>query len=84
MSASNSVRDRELERQGRRIGHPALRFLLIGALLAIPVAGMAQVVLRDLWDHRRGRPKSEPTVGTEEHGTAEGAVHVIAEVWDDE
>ena len=38
---------------------------VLGALLAIPVAGMLQVVVRDLWDHRRGRPKDEPTVGEE-------------------
>jgi predicted PurR-regulated permease PerM len=36
---------------------------VLGALLAIPVASMIQVVLRDVWDHRRGRPKDEPTVG---------------------
>ena len=36
---------------------------ILGALLAIPVAGMIQIILRDLWDHRRGRLKSEPTVG---------------------
>ena len=36
---------------------------MLGALLAIPVASMIQVILRDLWDHRRGRPKAEPTVG---------------------
>jgi predicted PurR-regulated permease PerM len=36
---------------------------ILGALLAIPVASMIQVVVRDLWDHRRGRPKEEPTVG---------------------
>ena len=39
---------------------------ILGALLAIPVAGMGQVVLRDLWDNRRGRPKPTPTVGEEE------------------
>jgi predicted PurR-regulated permease PerM len=39
---------------------------ILGALLAIPVAGIIQVVLRDVWDHRRGRPKDEPTVG-EDH-----------------
>jgi predicted PurR-regulated permease PerM len=38
---------------------------VLGALLAIPVAGMIQVVLRDVWDHHRGRPKTEPTVGEE-------------------
>ena len=36
---------------------------VLGALLAIPVAGMIQVIARDVWDHRRGRPKEEPTVG---------------------
>jgi predicted PurR-regulated permease PerM len=38
---------------------------ILGAFLAIPLAGMAQVVVRDLWDHRRGRPKDQPTVGEE-------------------
>src|SRR4051794_25782492 len=38
---------------------------VLGALLAIPVASMIQVILRDVWDHRRGRPKEEPTVGEE-------------------
>jgi predicted PurR-regulated permease PerM len=36
---------------------------VLGAFLAIPIAGMIQVVVRDLWDHRRGAPKAEPTVG---------------------
>jgi predicted PurR-regulated permease PerM len=36
---------------------------VLGALLAIPVAGMIQVILRDVWDHRRGRFKDDPTVG---------------------
>jgi len=36
---------------------------ILGALLAIPVASMIQVILRDVWDNRRGRPKVEPTVG---------------------
>src|SRR4029450_2808470 len=36
---------------------------ILGALLAIPVASMIQVILRDVWDHRRGRRKDEPTVG---------------------
>lgn len=38
---------------------------ILGALLAIPVASMIQVILRDVWDHRRGRPKSEVTTGEE-------------------
>jgi predicted PurR-regulated permease PerM len=36
---------------------------ILGALLAIPLAGMIQIVVRDVWDNRRGRPKREPTVG---------------------
>jgi predicted PurR-regulated permease PerM len=39
---------------------------ILGALLAIPIASMIQVIARDLWDHRRGRPKEEPTVGEDE------------------
>lgn len=38
---------------------------VLGALLAIPLASIIQVVARDVWDHRRGRPKGEPTVGEE-------------------
>jgi predicted PurR-regulated permease PerM len=38
---------------------------ILGALLAIPVASMIQVILRDIWDHRAGRLKEEPTVGEE-------------------
>ena len=38
----------------------------IGALLAIPAAGIIQVIVRDLWDNRRGRLKPEPTIGTDE------------------
>ncbi|HEY0402519.1 MAG TPA: AI-2E family transporter [Blastococcus sp.] len=36
---------------------------ILGALLAIPVASVIQVILRDVWDHRRGQLKDEPTVG---------------------
>jgi predicted PurR-regulated permease PerM len=36
---------------------------ILGALLAIPVASIIQVVLRDVWDHRRGQLKDDPTVG---------------------
>ncbi len=39
---------------------------ILGALLAIPVAGIVQVVVRDLYDSRRGRMKPEPTVGADE------------------
>jgi predicted PurR-regulated permease PerM len=38
---------------------------IFGALLAIPVGGMLQVIVRDLYDHRGGL-KKEPTVGTDE------------------
>jgi predicted PurR-regulated permease PerM len=34
---------------------------ILGAFLAIPVAGIIQVIVRDLWDNRRGRPKERPT-----------------------
>jgi predicted PurR-regulated permease PerM len=36
---------------------------ILGALLAIPVAGIIQIIARDIWDSRRGRLKPEPTVG---------------------
>jgi predicted PurR-regulated permease PerM len=39
---------------------------ILGALLAIPVAGMVQIIVRDVWDERRGRPKPEPTLGEDE------------------
>jgi predicted PurR-regulated permease PerM len=39
---------------------------ILGALLAIPLASIMQVIARDLWDHRRGKPKAEPTVGVDE------------------
>jgi predicted PurR-regulated permease PerM len=41
-------------------------FGLLGALLAIPAAGVIQVVVRDLWDERHNRPKDEPTIGADE------------------
>ena len=41
-------------------------FGILGALLAIPVAGVIQVIVRDLYDEREGRFKVEPTVGTDE------------------
>ena len=39
---------------------------ILGALLAIPVAGIIQIVARDIWDTRQGRLKPEPTVGNDE------------------
>jgi hypothetical protein len=38
---------------------------ILGALLAIPFAGIIQVIVRDLWDHREGGLKDEPTTGEE-------------------
>lgn len=46
-------------------------FGLFGALVAIPVAGVIQVVARDLWDNRSGSLKPVPTVGTDETPVAE-------------
>src|SRR4029453_6549345 len=36
---------------------------ILGSFLAIPVAGIIQVIVRDVWDHRKGRAKDEPTTG---------------------
>jgi predicted PurR-regulated permease PerM len=53
---------------------------ILGALLAIPVASIIQVIARDVWDHRRGQLKAEPTVGEErspalaEHQREDGGV----------
>ena len=41
-------------------------FGILGALLAIPAAGVLQVIGRDLYDERRGRLKEVPTVGADE------------------
>jgi len=50
-------------------------FGILGALLAIPAAGIGQVIIRDLWDHRTGKPKEEATIGEDEVPVTE----VIAE-----
>jgi predicted PurR-regulated permease PerM len=34
---------------------------ILGALLAIPFAGIIQVIVRDLWDHRNGGPEHQST-----------------------
>jgi len=52
---------------------------VLGALLAIPVASMIQVILRDVWDHRRGRPKDEPTVGEEREPVGDGVGNVTGD-----
>jgi predicted PurR-regulated permease PerM len=41
-------------------------FGFLGALLAIPVAGVLHVIGRDLYDSYHGRLKPEPTTGTDE------------------
>ena len=41
-------------------------FGFLGALLAIPAAGVVQVIARDLWDNRTGKWKEEPTIGEDE------------------
>ncbi len=46
------------------IGVDLLGFL--GALLAIPIAGVISVISRDLYDSYRGRLKPEPTIGEDE------------------
>jgi predicted PurR-regulated permease PerM len=40
-------------------------FGFLGALLAIPIAGVFHVIGRDLYDGYRGRLKPEPTTGTD-------------------
>jgi hypothetical protein len=47
MSASNSVQDRELERQGKRMIGPAVRFIAIAAVMAI--AGIVLIVIGHGW-----------------------------------
>jgi predicted PurR-regulated permease PerM len=41
-------------------------FGFLGALLAIPVAGVISVIARDVWDSYRGQAKLEPTIGQAE------------------
>ena len=41
-------------------------FGFLGALLAIPVAGILQVIFRDVYDGYRGRLKTEPTTGADQ------------------
>jgi predicted PurR-regulated permease PerM len=43
---------------------------ILGALLAIPVAGIIQIIARDIWDTRRGRLKPTPTVGQDHEPAA--------------
>lgn len=41
-------------------------FGILGALLAIPAAGILQVIVRNMYDERRGTLKPEPTIGSDE------------------
>jgi len=41
-------------------------FGFLGALLAIPAGGIIHVIARDIFDERRGRLKSEPSIGADE------------------
>ena len=41
-------------------------FGFLGALLAIPVGGIIQVIARDIYDEHRGRLKAEVTIGAAE------------------
>ena len=41
-------------------------FGILGALLAIPAAGILQVIIRNVYDERRGTLKPEPTIGSDE------------------
>jgi predicted PurR-regulated permease PerM len=41
-------------------------FGFLGALLAIPAAGVIQVVARDIYDEHQGRIRPEPTIGEDE------------------
>jgi hypothetical protein len=49
MNASNPVQDPVLERQGKRMIAPAIRFIVIGAVLAI--AGIVLIVIGATGDH---------------------------------
>ncbi|MFE7855443.1 AI-2E family transporter [Streptomyces sp. NPDC057403] len=52
---------------------------ILGALLAIPVTGMIQVILRDIWSHREGRPLKLPMRGDE---TRDGTVRATSDAAD--
>ncbi|TML91222.1 MAG: AI-2E family transporter [Actinobacteria bacterium] len=58
-------------------------FGLLGALLAIPAAGVIQVIARDLWDNRRNRPKDEPTIGADEIPVSQATDVEAEELHDD-
>jgi hypothetical protein len=47
MNGSNAVQDRELERQGKRMIRPAVRFIAIAAVIA--VAGIILILIGHGW-----------------------------------
>lgn len=47
---------------------------ILGALLAIPAAGVLQVIVRNIYDERRGRLKPVPTVGADEVPISEASI----------
>ncbi len=51
----------------------------VGAILAIPLAGVVAVIVRDLWDNRRGRFKDEATIGEDEVPVSEAMEDEAAE-----
>jgi predicted PurR-regulated permease PerM len=72
-------------------------FGILGALLAIPAAGVISVIVRDLWDNRKGKLKEEPTIGEDKipvdaaiasadagESAADAAAHVAAHADDPE
>ncbi|MFJ8948352.1 AI-2E family transporter [Streptomyces sp. NPDC102395] len=52
---------------------------ILGALLAIPIAGMIKVILRDVWAHRDGRPLRLPTRGDESSDVTDRAARATDE-----
>ena len=50
----------------------------IGALLAIPAAGVMQVIVRDVYENRQGRLKDEPTIGEDEIPISEAAAEELS------
>jgi predicted PurR-regulated permease PerM len=47
---------------------------ILGALLAIPIGGIIQIIARDIWDTRNGRLKPVPTTGTDHEPVRDDAV----------
>ena len=53
---------------------------ILGALLAIPMAGVIQVIARDVLDTRRGGVKEEPTIGSDEVPVSEAKKELAEQV----